>query len=354
MKLTNLRNEMRQKGMDAVFVTAELNQRYFLGYPFTDGLLLITQKSAYMVTDFRYEEEARKYADPAFEVVTPKLRTAFMQEILHAEKVRTVGYEDLTLTVAEFRNYEERFADQTFVPLGNLFEKLREFKSEDEVALMARAQSITDAAFSHLLTVLTPTMTETEVALELEFEMRRLGADGLAFETIAVSGDASALPHGHPRNEKLHAGFLTMDFGAKYKGYCSDMTRTVVIGRADQEMKRLYQTVLDAQLAGIAAVRAGADCAATDGVARTLIDKAGYEGCFGHSLGHGVGLFIHEKPRLSSAARGEQLVAGQVVTVEPGIYLTGRYGCRIEDMVLVEKDGCHDFTGSTKELIEIM
>ena len=145
-----------------------------------------------------------------------------------------------------------------------------------------------------------------------------------------------------------------MDFGAKYKGYCSDMTRTIVIGHADAEIKHLYNTVLEAQLAGIAAVRAGADCAAVDGAARDLIDNAGYKGCFGHSLGHGVGLFIHERPRLAAVAKGEALRAGQVVTVEPGIYLTGKYGCRIEDMVLVTADGCRNFTASTKELIEIL
>ena len=145
-----------------------------------------------------------------------------------------------------------------------------------------------------------------------------------------------------------------MDFGAKYKGYCSDMTRTIVIGKADEDMKKLYHTVLEAQLAGIAAVRAGADCAAVDGVARGIIDNAGYKGCFGHSLGHGVGLFIHERPRLASVAKGEVLRQGQVVTVEPGIYLTGKYGCRIEDMVLVTEHGCRDFTTSPKELIEIL
>ena len=153
--------------------------------------------------------------------------------------------------------------------------------------------------------------------------------------------------------EKLHHGFLTMDFGAKYQGYCSDMTRTVVIGRADAEMRRLYETVLAAQKAGIDAIRAGADCATTDAAARDLIESAGYHGCFGHSLGHGVGLYIHEEPRLSSRAGGRTLKAGNVVTSEPGIYINGLYGCRIEDMLLVTEDGSYDFTHSPKELIEI-
>ena len=354
MKLKLLREKMSQLGIDALLVMDELNQRYLLEYHFTDGLLLITQNSAYMVTDFRYTEEAEKLANPAFSVVAPSPRLAFILEVLQKEGVKTVGYEDETVTVCAYRKLEEQYKDYTLMPIGHALVDLREVKQEDEVALIAKAQSITDAAFAHLLTMITPNMTETEVALELEFAMRRLGAEGFAFETIAVSGDASSLPHGMPRNQTLQRGFLTMDFGAKYKGYCSDMTRTIVIGKADEDMKKLYHTVLEAQLAGIAAVRAGADCAAVDGVARGIIDNAGYKGCFGHSLGHGVGLFIHERPRLASVAKGEVLRQGQVVTVEPGIYLTGKYGCRIEDMVLVTEHGCRDFTASPKELIEIL
>lgn len=354
MRLSKLRGKLKELGLDAAFITDELNQRYLLEYPFTDGIVLVTQKSAYMITDFRYREEAEKNANPSFEVVTPPLRTAFVKEAFEHDGVKTVGYEDQSMTVADYHAYEEKFPEVTWAPLGRTMVDLREIKDESEIKLMAEAQRITDAAFAAILGKLTPNMTEAEVAVELEYEMRRNGSDGFAFETISVSGDASALPHGHPRQQKLQKGFLTMDFGAKYKGYCADMTRTVAIGKADEEMKRLYRTVLDAQLAGIAAVRAGADCAAVDGAARSLIDKAGYEGCFGHSLGHGVGLFIHENPRLSSAAVGEHLRAGQVVTVEPGIYVAGKYGCRIEDMVLVQQDGCFDFTASPKELIEIL
>lgn len=354
MNLSRLRGEMQARAMDAVFVTSELNQRYLLNYAFTDGLLVITQKHAYMVTDFRYFEEAQKCADPAFEVVIPELRTAFITDALAGDGCKTVGYEDHSLTVAEFARYGELYPNVEFVPMGTMIEEIRQIKLPEEVAYMKRAQSITDAAFSHILKVLDPNMTEAEVALELEFEMRRLGADGIAFETIAVSGDASALPHGHPRNEKLHRGFLTMDFGARYNGYCSDMTRTVVIGRADAEMKHLYNTVLRAQTEALAAMRAGADCAALDKIARDIIDNSGYRGTFGHSLGHGVGLFIHEGPGLSSRAQGKLLKAGQVVTDEPGIYLPGKYGCRIEDMILIEENGYYDFTQSPKDLIEIL
>ncbi len=354
MNIGLLRDKMREKGIDAVMVTSELNQRYFLDYPFTDGLLLITAQSAYMITDFRYEEEAGKCADPAFEIVTPSPRVAFITDVLEHEHVRTLGYEDRTMTVADYHALDGRYRGVKLVPLGSMFEDLREIKTEHEVELMKKAQSITDRAFTHLLSVIKPDMTEIEIAIELEFEMRRLGAEGVAFETIAVSGDASALPHGHPRNEKLHRGFLTMDFGAKYKGYCSDMTRTIVIGHADAEMKHLYNTVLHAQKTAISAIRAGEDCGEMDKIARDIIDGAGYRGCFGHSLGHGVGMFIHENPRMSTRSFGQTLVAGQVVTAEPGIYVSGKYGCRIEDMLLVTSDGNYDFTESGKELIEIV
>ena len=195
-------------------------------------------------------------------------------------------------------------------------------------------------------------MTEIEVAAELEYFMRKSGADGFAFETIAVSGVSSSLPHGTPKNVKLRPGFLTMDYGARVGGYCSDMTRTVVIGKADAEMKKLYNTVLSAQQAALDFLRAGVDCAAADKVARDIIDKD-YEGAFGHSLGHSVGLFIHESPNLSSRSVGRILRGGEVVTVEPGIYLSGKYGCRIEDMVLITENGIENFTKSPKELVEI-
>ena len=185
--------------------------------------------------------------------------------------------------------------------------------------------------------------------------MRRSGAEGLAFSTIAVSGSASSLPHGVPRPQKLERGFLTMDFGARVDGYCSDMTRTVVLGRADSEMKRLSNTVLMAQKAALEAAHEGASCKALDKIARDIIDGAGYKGCFGHSLGHGVGMEVHEDPRLSSSAKESDLLArGYTMTFEPGIYLAGKYGCRIEDMACIQPDGSfYNFTKSPKELIEL-
>lgn len=350
--IEKLRNYMNETGIDAVLVHSEINQRYFAKFKFSDGVLVILPKNAYLVTDFRYYEEAEKNASKDFSVVMPQKRSMFINEIFSSHGVKTVGFEK-DISYGEYLSLTNLYPDVTLVSLGDEIEKLRSVKSADELEKIASAQRIADASFAHLLSVITPNMTEIDVALELEFYMRSHGAEGISFETIAVSGDASALPHGKCRNEKLKKGFLTLDFGAVYDGYCSDMTRTLSVGRATDKMKDMYYTTLTAQLAALDAIRAGADCAYLDSIARSIIDGAGYEGCFGHSLGHGVGMFIHESPALSMRYAGELLVPGNVVTVEPGIYIQGEMGVRIEDTVAVEENGCRNFASSTKELIEL-
>lgn len=353
-KLQTLRNNMREKGIDSVLVLDELNQHYLSDFTFTDGFLLITLNKAYLVTDFRYYEMAIKGASKEFEILMPEKRGEFINKVLSDESVKTVGFEGGFVSYETYRAYCDRHPDFTFVNIGDMIEVQRQIKTPEELEKMQKAQDITDLAFNHIIKVLTPNMTEIEVAAELEYIMRKNGASALAFETIAVSGDASALPHGTPRNVKLKPGFLTMDYGAKFDGYCSDMTRTVVIGKADAEIKKLYNTVLNAQLSAIHYLRAGCDAGQADKIARDIIDSVPeYKGAFGHSLGHSVGLFIHEAPRVSFKSFGERLTTGNVVTVEPGIYLFGKYGCRIEDMVAIEENGVRNFTHSPKELIEI-
>ena len=345
---------MRDKDIDAILVFDELNQHYLTSFAFTDGFLLITHKKAYLVTDFRYYEMATQQVSSDYEILTPKDRDAFIDGAFSEEGIKKVGFEGGFVSYESYIRYKERFPAQEFVSIGNMIELIRQVKTDEEVEIMQKAQDIADKAFSHILTVLKPEMTELDVAVELEYAMRKAGAEAFSFETIAVSGDASSLPHGTPRNVKLKHGFLTMDFGAKYKGYCSDMTRTVVIGKADADMKKLYNTVLSAQLATIDFLREGVDAGEADKVARDIIDGVEeFKGAFGHSLGHSVGLFVHETPTLSPRSFGRKLRAGEILTVEPGIYLFGKYGCRIEDMVKIEKDGVYDFTHSTKELIEI-
>jgi Xaa-Pro aminopeptidase len=354
-KLEKLRAAMKDIGVDAVIVLDELNQHYLSDFAFTDGLLLITHSEAHLITDFRYYEMALKYADPEFKVTMDTDRVAYITKVIRDNAVKYLGFEGGFVSYNTYASYREKYPMCDLVDIGDAIEVIRQLKSPDEIEKMQRAQDIADAAFTHLMKMITPDMTELEVAVELEYAMRRGGAEAISFDTIAVSGDASALPHGTPRDVKLKRGFLTLDYGAKYKGYCSDMTRTVVIGRADEDMKKLYNTVLNAQLSAIEYLKEGADAGEADKIARDIIDaNPEYRGAFGHSLGHSVGLFIHESPRLSTRSFGRKLRTGEILTVEPGIYLFGKYGCRIEDMVKIEQGGVYNFTHSTKELIEIL
>lgn len=336
---------------DALLLTSEISQRYATGFPFSDGYVLITARDAYLLTDFRYTEEAERSVDPEIRVEAPTNFMEFLSDLFATERLRRVGYEDRAMTCAAFRELAERLSFEA-VAIGEGIEKLRAVKDEEEILLIKRAQEITDRAYSHILSALTPNMTENDVVLELEFFMRREGAEGIAFPSIAVSGASSALPHGLPSGRRLSHGFLTMDFGARVGGYCSDMTRTVVLGRATSEMRRLYKTVEEAQGLGMAAICEGVPASLVDAAARSHIDSSGYRGLFGHSFGHGVGLEIHEAPRVGTRSR-LPLQAGNVITAEPGIYRMGEYGCRIENMGVVTACGFDSFTRSSTELIEL-
>lgn len=338
---------------DALLLTSTVSQRYAVDFPFTDGYVLITRDSAHLITDFRYLEEAEHTVDDLIKVVTPPSHSEYLADVLQSEGIVRIGYEDRALTCHAFSELFKNLSFAVPVAIGEEIERLRAVKDEGEIAAIRRAQAITDRAFSHILSILSPKMTEVEVAIELDFFMRREGAEEIAFPTIAVSGAASALPHGRPSRNKLSQGFLTMDFGAVVDGYASDMTRTVVIGSATSEMKRLYQTVREAQRRGMEAICEGVPASLVDAAARSYIDGSAYRGLFGHSFGHGVGLEIHEAPRVSS--RSElSLKSGNVITAEPGIYCMGEGGCRIENMGVVTEDGFLIFTESTTDLIEVL
>ena len=354
-KLEKIREQLKLAGVDALIVYDELNQRYLTDFAFTDGCVLITMNHAELITDFRYFEMAEKKADKCYHIVMPEKKYEYINEILKEDNAKILGFEGGAVSVSMYSTFAKKIPGMELFDVDEMIENLRQIKSAEEIEKMQKAQNITDLAFSHILNVLTPNMTEIDVAAELEYVMRKNGAEGVAFDTIAVSGDSSALPHGTPRNVKLKKGFLTMDYGAKFDGYCSDMTRTVVIGKADDEIKKLYNTVLKAQRAALDYLAVGADCGEADKIARDIIDSVPeYKGTFGHSLGHSVGYFIHESPRLSRLAFGSKMRAGEIYTVEPGIYLFGKYGCRIEDMVAIQENGIYNFTHSTKELIEIL
>ncbi len=354
--LESFKQELKKLGADAALISSQLNIRYLCGFDYTDGYLLISSENAYLLTDFRYSEAARA-AVRNFEVLIPEQdMLSEISLLLSINNAKVLAIEDESVSCAQYSRLSKAFGGVTLATgTSAILKSLREIKSVDELEAIAKAQKITDAAFTHILDYITPERTELEVALELEFFMRSQGSEGVAFDTIAVSGRSSSLPHGVPQKKRLENGFLTMDFGARHGGYCSDMTRTVVIGRADAEMKKIYGTVLSAQQAALEKICEGVLCRDADKTARDIITDAGYGHCFGHSLGHGVGLFIHESPSLSARADNQSVLKrGNVVTVEPGIYIEGRYGCRIEDMIAIDHSGnIRNFTKSTKQLIEI-
>ena len=358
-QVKRLQKIMKEKGIEGILVSSTLNQRYVTNFNYDDGYVVVLQDKAFLQTDFRYIEAANAQVNhDDFEVVTPKIsHLKYVAQIAEENGVKTMLVEESSLSLEDLSRFESA-AEGKLQYVGGasaILTEMRMVKTEDELNNMAEAQRITDLAFSHIISVLHPDMTEIDVALEIEFFMRKNGAERTSFDTIAVSGTASSMPHGVPRNVKLERGFLTMDFGCVYGGYCSDMTRTVVLGKADEEIKKVYYTVLEAQTKALEAAANGErGCVRLDEIARDIINGAGYEGRFGHSLGHGVGMFIHESPRLAPGANtGAKLVTGNVVTFEPGIYIPETYGCRIEDMAAITNDGIRNFTKSTKELIEL-
>jgi len=340
---------------DAMLITSEISIRYFTSFPYTDGCLLITRDTPYLITDFRYIEAA-KAACPDFTVLMyEKGMESLLCDLFAEHSIKSVLYEDDTLCARTLHAWQERFAHIDFQPAGHIVSSLMAIKDESEYRSILSAQKIAEEALVGILAYLSPEMTEQELALELEYAMRHEGAEEKAFDIIAITGASTSLPHGVPQNRPLQKGFLTLDYGAKVNGYCSDMTRTLCLGKADEEMKKIYQTVLDAQKAALEAILNGErNCRTIDGIARSLIDKAGYAGCFGHGLGHGVGLRIHEAPRLSPHVPEDALLLpGHVVTVEPGIYLPGACGVRIEDLVYIRENGAVNLTSAPKELMEL-
>ncbi len=347
---------LEEKELDAILVTDEYNFHYLSGFA-GEGLLIIDREDKYLVTDSRYTIAAREFAGPkGFTVCEYGAGKPLMRWIrsLTLDKGHSrIGFEDQHMVVSELSQYQKLFPSLEWKPLGKALELLRQVKKEEELEKLRIAESIGDKAFAAILPKIKVGMTELELAAELEYAMKKNGAEGFSFDTIVASGLNSAKPHHRPCSKKLEEGdFITMDFGCLYQGYCSDMTRTVVLGKASEEQKKVYQTVLDAQLTGLKTVKAGLLGSWVDEAARKVIAEAGYGAYFGHSLGHSVGLYIHESPNLSPSEK-TVLKAGMIETVEPGIYIEGFGGVRIEDMVIVTENGCENLAHSPKELIEI-
>ena len=340
--------------IDAAIITSEENCRYISGFHASARVVVVTREIAYLLTDFRYGEAARMQVKDCKVVVYQKLAKS-IEEILRRHDIRGVLLEHEHLTLAQADIYETVCKQWNAVPvkdttLDTLLKEMRAVKTEKEIENIKAAQSITDAAFTHSLDYIDSNKSEREIALELEFFMRKQGAEKIAFDTIVVSGTNGSMCHGVPSDKKIQKGdFITMDFGAVVNGYHSDMTRTVAYGTVSEAQKQVYQTVLQAQLAAIQTATSGIPCNLVDKAARDIID-VNYAGTFGHTTGHAVGLEIHEWPYFAPAC---QVITkpGMVITVEPGIYLEGKFGVRIEDMVLIQENGCENLTGSSKELL---
>ena len=340
--------------MDAALITSEVNRRYYTGFVSSAGALLVTREKAVLLLDSRYVEAGGKKVTDA-EVVLMTDMARQLNELFEEYKVKTVGIESGYMTVESLYSLRKVLSAQMLDDprLISIILKHRCVKSEEEMAEIRAAQAITDKTFIHMLDLIKPGVSEKDLQLELDYYMLRNGATGLAFETILAAGANGSMPHAVPSDNVIKEGdFVTMDFGAAHNGYCSDMTRTVAVGKITEEQEKVYNLVLDAQLAAIDAVRAGVPCNSIDKVARDMIYSAGYEGRFGHGLGHSLGLEIHENPRFSMLC-SDITEVGTVMSVEPGIYLDGRFGVRIEDIVMITENGCEVITKSEKKLITL-
>lgn len=353
IRLKKLQEGLIERGLDAVLITNDINRAYISGFVGTAGYGVVTRDNASLVTDSRYTQQAKEQAF-LFKVSQFEGKPyKELNNILKEQGIVKLGFEDDTVTYDQYTQFQKELEVKELFPVQDLLTGIRKIKDETEIAKMKKAASIADKAFSHILSFIKPGMTEQEVALELEFFMKRQGASALSFDTIIVSGTRSSLPHGKPTDKIINAGELvTMDFGCIYEGYCSDMTRTIGIGFLNKEQEKIYRIVLESQMAALDTLKAGIIGKDVDSVARKIIDKYGYGKYFGHGLGHGVGCEIHEDPRLSPLGE-EVLKPGMVVTVEPGIYIEDLGGVRIEDMIVVRENGIENLTSSPKDLIII-
>lgn len=356
-RLQGLRARMATEGLGALLVTRPEHRRYLSGFSADaeeDGLLVVTLERQWMVTDFRYIEQVAQEA-PDFTLSLSKGQLADAAACLLTEiRPERAGFESEHMTFQFSRDLEAGLLGHTaLVPVRGLVEGLRLIKDEDEIRRLREAAALADDAFGRLLAFIRPGLKEWEVAAELEATMRGLGSSKAAFSTIVASGARGALPHGVASGKAIEVGDLvTIDFGAVVDGYHSDMTRTIAVGEPGEQAREVYALVLAAQMAGLEAAGPGVECRAVDAAARTVIRDAGRGEQFGHGLGHGVGLMIHEGPRLS-ARSDETLKAGMVVTVEPGVYVAGWGGVRIEDLVVVTETGCQILSKSDKALLVV-
>ncbi|MGD9678007.1 MAG: M24 family metallopeptidase [Vulcanibacillus sp.] len=352
-RLNKLRDEFAKNKIDAMLITSKTNRKYITGFTGSSGYALVTQDKAILITDFRYIEQAKNQVN-GFEVIMHQgpINDAVADQI-KVNKIDNIGFEQDFVTYSLHKQFANKLSNLNLVPVSHIIENLRMIKDQDEIKLIKKAAEISDQAFTYILNFIKPNMKETDVSIALEYKMRELGADGIAFDSIVVSGYRSSLPHGTPSDKKIQSGdFLTLDFGACYMGYNSDMTRTIVIGKTSSKHKEIYDIVLEAQLEGVKKIKAGMTGKEADALTRDIINKYGYGEYFGHGTGHGLGMDVHEDPRLNHLSE-TVLTTGMIVTVEPGIYIPDFGGVRIEDDILITESGGEILNRSSKDLISI-
>ncbi|RLC77382.1 MAG: Xaa-Pro dipeptidase [Chloroflexi bacterium] len=348
MRLEKLREAIAAEGLDGLLVTQPENRRYLSGFTGSAGVLLITPDFALIATDFRYFEQVGREC-PQFELVKIEGKfTEVLPEMLADAGVKRLGFESEHLTVAQYEEWQRAAKGVEWVPTRGLVEKIRMVKTPEEVEAIRKAVALADEAFAHICECIHPGMTEKEAAWELEVYMRTHGAQKLAFDIIVASGPNGAMPHAKATDKPIEEGEpIVMDLGCVVNGYCSDLTRTIVLGSPDERFREIYEIVLRAQEEAERRIKAGISGREADAIARQVIDEAGYGDKFGHNLGHGVGLAVHEKPAVGRLSE-DTLEAGCIITVEPGIYIPGWGGIRIEDMVLVKEEGTEVLTQAPK------
>jgi Xaa-Pro aminopeptidase len=351
-KVDKVRSALETNKLDAILIASSINRRYVTGFTGTAGAVIITKNDARFITDFRYTEQAAEEAT-GFQIVEHKqLIELEIKEQLKEMNVKRLGFEKDHVSYSQYENYK-KVLEVELVPISGVMEELRLIKSKDELELMKKAAKIADDAFEHIQSFIKPGVKEIDISNELEFFMRKQGATSSSFDIIVASGFRAALPHGVASEKEIESGELvTMDYGALYQGYCSDITRTVAVGEINDELKNIYDIVLEAQIRGVEGIRPGISGKEADALTRDYIKEKGYGDYFGHSTGHGLGMEVHEGPSLSFRS-DKKLKTGMVVTVEPGIYVPQVGGCRIEDDVIVTETGNERLTFSSKELVYV-
>ena len=351
-RISQIKDDFKALGIDSFLVKNLSNIRYLCGFSGSAGALLLTKDKDYFISDFRYKTQSKTEVYDDFEIIIYKQNSyGYIADIIKKHNLKKIGFESNFLTVNDAEHFKKEFTSVKFVPVNSAIEKYTSQKNEKEIELTKKAVEITDRVFSKILSIIKPGMTENDISAEISFYHKKYGASGDSFDPIVASGERSAFPHGRPTNKKIaNNELVTLDFGCVVEGMKSDMTRTIAFGKIPAECKKIYNIVLEAQIRAVDAVRAGITVKKLDSYARGYIKSKGYGNNFGHGLGHGLGYDIHEGPSINPRT-DYKLLVNNIVTIEPGIYVEGLGGVRIEDDVIVKEKGCEILNISPKELI---